>query len=79
VDKLLLLEIYPASENPIPGVSGQSLAQGIRQVSDTEVEYVPDMQSLLEVLRAELRDGDLLLTLGAGSVTNIGPQYLAVK
>jgi UDP-N-acetylmuramate--alanine ligase len=78
VDKLLLLEIYPAAEKPIPGVSGQSLAQGIRQVSDTDVEYVPDMTSLLESLRAGLRSGDLLLTLGAGSVTNIGPQYLAV-
>jgi UDP-N-acetylmuramate--alanine ligase len=77
VDKLLLLEIYPASEKPIPGVSGQSLAQGIRQVSATDVSYVPDMPSLLEALRAELRGGDLLLTLGAGSITNIGPQYLA--
>ena len=78
VDKLLLLEIYPASEKPIPGVSGQSLAQGIRQVSDTDVEYVPDIPALLEVLRAQLREGDLLLTLGAGSVTSVGPQYLAV-
>jgi UDP-N-acetylmuramate--alanine ligase len=79
VDKLLLLEIYPASENPIPGVSGQSLAQGIRQVSDTDVEHVPDMPSLLEVLRAELRGGDLLLTMGAGSVTNVGSLYLTEK
>ena len=79
VDKLLLLEIYPASEKPIPGVSGQSLAQGIRQVSDTDVEYVPDFPVLLEKLRAELRSGDLLLTLGAGSVTSVGAQYLAVK
>jgi len=79
VDKLLLLEIYPASEKPIPGVSGQSLAQGIRQVSDTDVEYVPDFPALLEKLRAELRSGDLLLTLGAGSVTSVGAQYLAVK
>jgi UDP-N-acetylmuramate--alanine ligase len=77
VDKLWLLEIYPASEKPIPGVSGQSLAQGIRQVSATDVSYVPDMPSLLAALRAELCGGDLLLTLGAGSVTNIGPQYLA--
>jgi UDP-N-acetylmuramate--alanine ligase len=79
VDKLLLLEIYAASEKPIPGVSGQSLAQGIRQVSDTDVEYVPDMPSLQTRLRAELRAGDLLLTLGAGSVTNVGPQYLAAE
>ena len=39
VDKLLLTEIYPASEKPIPGVNGQNLAQGIRQVSDADVSY----------------------------------------
>jgi UDP-N-acetylmuramate--alanine ligase len=75
-DKLFLLEIYPASEKPIPGVSGQSLAQGIRQVSDTEVVWFPDMATALEALDAELHAGDLLLTLGAGSITTLGPQYL---
>ncbi len=76
-DKLLLLEIYPASEKPIPGVSGQSLAQGIRQISNTNVEYYPDFPAVHETLRRELKNGDLLLTLGAGSVTTIGPNYLA--
>ena len=75
-DKLFLLEIYPASEQPIPGLSGQSLAQGIRQISDTEVAWFPDMAAALEALDEELKEGDLLLTLGAGSITTLGPQYL---
>jgi UDP-N-acetylmuramate--alanine ligase len=75
-DKLLLLEIYPASEKPIPGVSGQSLSQGIRQVSDVDVEYVQDFARVPEVLDAELAGGDVLLTLGAGSVTTLGAAYL---
>jgi len=75
-DKLFLTEIYAASESPMPGVSGESLAQGIRQVTDTDVTYCPDFDDLLEQLQVELQEGDLLLTLGAGNITNIGPRWL---
>jgi UDP-N-acetylmuramate--alanine ligase len=78
-DKLLLLEIYPASEKPIPGVSGQSLCQGIRQVSDVDVAYFPDFARVLDTLDGELASGDVLLTLGAGSVTTLGTAYLAAR
>ena len=75
-DKLFLTEIYAASESPLPGVSGESLAQGIRQVTNTDVTYCQDFDTLLEHLSAELREGDLLLTLGAGNITTIGPRWL---
>ncbi|MFZ5425722.1 MAG: UDP-N-acetylmuramate--L-alanine ligase [Thermodesulfobacteriota bacterium] len=76
VDELVLTEIYPASEKPIPGVSGQSLAQGIRQVSKTKVTFVPDFEAALNTLNVMLRPGDLLVTLGAGSVWKVGVDYL---
>lgn len=76
VDQLLLTEIYAASEKPIPGVSGQSLAQGIRQVSTTPVEYYQTLNDLAAALPGVLRDGDVLLTLGAGSITRLGPAWL---
>ena len=76
VDQVLLTEIYAASEKPIPGVSGQSLAQGIRQVSDTPVEYFQTLDELMLALPQILRDGDVLLTLGAGSITRLGPAWL---
>lgn len=76
VDELVLTEIYPASEKPIPGVSGQSLAQGIRQVSKTKVTYVPDFEAASSTLAVMLRPGDLLVTLGAGSVWKVGVEYL---
>ncbi len=76
VDQLLLTEIYAASEKPIPGVSGQSLAQGIRQVSTTPVEYYQTLNDLAAALPNVLRDGDVLLTLGAGSITRLGPAWL---
>ena len=76
VDQLLLTEIYAASEKPIPGVSGQSLAQGIRQVSTTPVEYFQTLNDLAAGLPEILKEGDVLLTLGAGSITRLGPAWL---
>ena len=76
-DVLLLTEIYPASEKPIPGVNGQSLAQGIRQISRTDVTYYQDFDTVVEALPEVLKPGDVLLTLGAGNVTTVGPRYLA--
>ena len=46
VDELLLTEIYPASESPIPGVSGQSLAQAIRQVTTTPVRFFENFAAM---------------------------------
>ncbi len=77
VDKLFLAEIYPASEKPIPGVSGASLAQGIRQVSRTDVTFMPGFDAIVEALKDELKPGDVLITQGAGSVTTVGPRVLA--
>ena len=79
VDKLLLVEIYPASESPIPGVSGESLAQGIRQVSSTDVTYFPTFDAVNEALPDILARGDIFITLGAGNVWTIGQHYLVEK
>jgi UDP-N-acetylmuramate--alanine ligase len=76
VDQLLLTEIYPASEAPIPGVSGTSLAQGIRQVSSIAVEFFTDFERTADALPSLLRPGDLFVTLGAGSVWKVGQAYL---
>ena len=76
VDKLFLTEIYPASESPLPGVSGQSLAQGIRQISSTDVTYCPDFNFLFDLLPDELQEGDVFLTLGAGNIYTVGQRWL---
>ena len=75
-DKLLLTEIYPASEKPIPGVNSQNLAQGIRQMSATDVNAYENFDAILQALPGILQPGDVLLTLGAGNVTTIGPRFL---
>jgi UDP-N-acetylmuramate--alanine ligase len=75
-DVLLVTEIYPASEDPIPGVDGSSLARGIRQVSKKQVDYCSDFDACLESLIQVVRPGDVVLTMGAGSVWQVGERYL---
>ncbi len=75
-DLLLLTEIYPASEAPIPGVSGMSLAQGIRQVGKVDVQFFPTFDDMEAALPGVLKPGDVLLTLGAGNIWQVGQNYL---
>jgi len=75
-DVLLLTEIYPASEDPIPGVNGLSLVQGIRQISRTNVHFFESLETASQKLKAILEPGDLFLTLGAGNVWKVGENYL---
>lgn len=76
VDQVLLTEIYAAGEQPIPGVSGESLAQGMRQVCRTPVSYFQTLDALVQALPRFVQPGDVLLTLGAGSITRVGPLWL---
>ncbi|MDQ7033026.1 MAG: UDP-N-acetylmuramate--L-alanine ligase [Desulfonauticus sp.] len=75
VDLLLLTEIYPASEKPIPGVNGFSLAQGIRQMGK-DVLFFENFSKVQKELPTILQPGDLFLTLGAGSVYTVGEEFL---
>lgn len=79
VDEVLLTEIYPACEKPIPGVSGMSLAQGMRQVGTTPVTFYQTLDELVKGLEEKLRPGDVLLTIGAGSITQAGPRWLGAS
>ncbi len=79
VDKLLLTEVYAANENPIPGVSGQSLVQGLKQVSQVDVTYCQDIEQVVETANEVLQEGDVFLTMGAGTITKAGPLFLEKK
>jgi len=75
-DVLLLTEIYAASEEPIPGVSGAVLAETIRACGHRDVTFVPARAGLAAAARARVRPGDIVLTLGAGDITAVGPELL---
>ncbi len=68
VDTLVLLEVYPAGEAPIPGADGRSLARAIRVRGQVEPVFVESIEELPEVLTGVLEDQDILLTLGAGNI-----------
>ena len=76
VGEVLLTEIYAASEKPIPGITGQNLAQGMRQVSSTPVTFYQTVPELVQGLEEKLKPGDVLMTIGAGSITKAGPAWL---
>lgn len=74
-DVLYLTDIYSAGEAPLPNVTGERLAQQIRR--HRQVRYLPDRQQLLTALQKESSADDLLITMGAGDVWEIGEAFLA--
>jgi UDP-N-acetylmuramate--alanine ligase len=75
-DQLFLMEIYPASEKPIQGVTAEALAERARAFGHRSVEYVGSMESGIEAIVRAAGEGDLALTLGAGSVSQAGERIL---
>ncbi len=73
-DTVTVLPIYAASETPIPGVTGELLANTIE---GPRVTFAPDFPTALEGVTAQAHEGDLILTLGAGSVSQLAPQIVA--
>ena len=75
-DSLVVLDIYAASEKPIEGISGAALAEKIREKSGKAVHYAASFADAVEVVARAAQDGDMILTLGAGSVSQLGPMIL---
>jgi UDP-N-acetylmuramate--alanine ligase len=75
-DAVQVLDIYAASEQPIEGVSGESLAAAIRAQGGGRVVYAASMAEGVARLVEDARPGDMVLTLGAGSVSQAGPMLL---
>jgi UDP-N-acetylmuramate--alanine ligase len=76
-DVLLVTDVYAAGEEPIPGATADALADAIRACGHRDVTLVPRAE-LARAARARVRPGDLVLTLGAGDVTQAGPELLAL-
>ena len=77
-DKIVLMDVYGAGEEPVPGVSGKILADSVAEsLPGRPVAYFPHRAELIGYLVTSARDGDLVLTLGAGDVTTVGEELLA--
>jgi UDP-N-acetylmuramate--alanine ligase len=76
VDNLYVLDIYSASEPRIEGITADALAEKIRSYGHRSVHYVPDMEEGVAAVVAAAEPGDLIITLGAGSVSQAADKIL---
>jgi len=75
-DVLAVTDIYPAGEAPIPGVTAEEMARAIKEHGHKDVTMVKDLRDVPAWLGEKAREGDLVITLGAGSVYRAGDDYL---
>ena len=75
-DVLVVTEIYGAREQPIEGVSGRMIAEGATRYGHRDVRMVPDKERLPDVLAETVREGDTVITMGAGDVWRYGRQLM---
>ena len=73
-NRVFVLPIYAASEEPLPGITAELLSS---KITSPQAEFVPDFPSTIAAATAAAREGDVIMTLGAGSVSQLGPQILA--
>ena len=71
-DHVFVSDIYPASEKPIPGISGQTLVDAMLAAGHTSATHVPDIARIHQAAAALAEDGDLILSLGAGNIHEAG-------
>jgi UDP-N-acetylmuramate--alanine ligase len=75
LDELVLMDIYPAREKPVPGMTGEILLEPIRQ-SGVTVRYLPNQDDIIPYLAETAQEGETVVTLGAGSVWHVGEMLL---
>jgi UDP-N-acetylmuramate--alanine ligase len=74
-DRVIVLDIYPASEAPIPGITGELVARKVAE-QGRSAEFVGSSTEAVKRAAAEAKPGDLMMTLGAGNVSQLGPQIV---
>ncbi len=76
-DRTFVTDVYPASEPPIPGVSGETIAEAMKRHGVAPVSVVPDLATAHHLIGNFLKPGDMLITLGAGNVHEVGTRLAA--
>jgi len=74
VDELVLADVYPAGEAPIVGADGRSLARSVRLTGKVEPVFVEKSSEMRDAVLGRVRDGDVVVTMGAGSIANLAPE-----
>jgi UDP-N-acetylmuramate--alanine ligase len=72
-DDLVLADVYPAGEAPIVAADGRALARAVRVTGKVEPLFVETVAEMREAVLSRVRDGDVVITMGAGSIANLAP------
>ncbi len=75
-DSVWVTDVFPARERPIPGITGRTVVEAVGKAGGEHTRYVAALDDLPDLLAEELRAGDVLMTLGAGSIETVGTQVL---
>ena len=76
---LKFANVYPAGETPIPGADGRSLARAVRLMGHTDLIFVDRAADMDEAIMTMARDGDVVVTMGAGNVGLVAPRMKAAN
>ena len=71
-----MTDIYPAGEKPIPGVTAHTIIDTVKAKGDVAVRHTPDFETMTDELVAQLRPGDMVITMGAGDIFRAGELLL---
>jgi len=75
-DKVIITEIYPAGETPIPGIDGTVVTEALIRHGHPAVTFAPQLERIPALLRETVKSGDIILTLGAGDVGKVGQKFV---
>ena len=74
-DLLIVTDVYPAREEIIEGIDGNMVAQAAKDLGHRNVKYSPDLENLIDVLDDVVQPGDMVLTIGAGTIWRYNEDY----
>ncbi len=74
-DVLIVTDVYPAREDKIEGIDGNMVAQAAKDLGHRNVKYSPDLENLINVLDDIVQPGDMVLTIGAGTIWRYNEDY----
>jgi UDP-N-acetylmuramate--alanine ligase len=75
-DVLIVTDVYPAREEPIQGVTGELIVNAARQFGHKDAHYLPDKNQTPAFLRSIVKEGDIVITMGAGDIWKYGEAFL---
>ena len=76
-DLLVITSIYPAREQPIPGVTSELIARAAKEYGHQEVYYIPEKEKVVPFLLKTVKENDLVMTIGAGDVYQVGEKLIS--